>query len=292
MSNVFELEAEAPAPEPSSLAVPLGRKFVETLWPMPFTTEGTTIAGGLIVTDANTSRTMPVELLRDQRGVYGIGVSDLFDFEAVVWSCGIEPEPYTFERPPRALILRPDWFTDTKPHRRCAAEDRWRISARALHAHTRGAAPAIHPSRGAQSRRTAVATATWKSSGCAQWWSADKKQQARNRGIYHGLRLLSLHVVNHLIGAALEEAADADAVKAARRFTFEHRESIYRAAALSRRALQLTETFPVLALAIYSEHWRLPPLGDFQNWDAEIYARKNCATDLVGCGMWPRQWWR
>ena len=48
---------------------------------MPFTTEGTTIAGGLIVTDANTSRTMPVELLRDRRGVYGIGVSDLFDFE-------------------------------------------------------------------------------------------------------------------------------------------------------------------------------------------------------------------
>ena len=41
----------------------------------------------------------PVDLLRDQRGVYGIGVSDLFDFEAVAWSCGIEPE-YTFERPP------------------------------------------------------------------------------------------------------------------------------------------------------------------------------------------------
>ena len=41
----------------------------------------------------------PVELLRDQRGVYGIGVSDLFDFEVVAWSCGIEPEAYSFERP-------------------------------------------------------------------------------------------------------------------------------------------------------------------------------------------------
>jgi hypothetical protein len=30
----------------------------------------------------------PVELLRDQRGVYGIGVSELFDFEAIAWSCG------------------------------------------------------------------------------------------------------------------------------------------------------------------------------------------------------------
>jgi hypothetical protein len=54
------------------------------------------------------SAPQPVELLRDQRGVYGIGVSDLFDFEAVAWSCGVEPEPYTFERAPRALILRPD----------------------------------------------------------------------------------------------------------------------------------------------------------------------------------------
>jgi hypothetical protein len=59
-------------------------------------------------------------------------------------------------------------------------------------------------------------------------------------------------VINELIGKALQEAADADAVKAARRFTFAHRENIYRAAALSRRALQLTETFPVLAMAIYS----------------------------------------
>jgi hypothetical protein len=45
----------------------------------------------------------PVELLRDQRGVYGIGVSELFDFEVVAWSCGVELEPHTFERPPSAL---------------------------------------------------------------------------------------------------------------------------------------------------------------------------------------------
>jgi len=43
-----------------------------------------------------------------------------------------------------------------------------------------------------------------------QWWSEDKKQQAHNRGVYHGLRQLSLRVINHLIGRALEEAADAD----------------------------------------------------------------------------------
>jgi hypothetical protein len=57
----------------------------------------------------------PVELLRDQRGVYGIGVSELFDFEVVAWSCGVEPAPDTFKRPPGDLILRPDSFADNRP---------------------------------------------------------------------------------------------------------------------------------------------------------------------------------
>jgi hypothetical protein len=58
---------------------------------------------------------MPVQLLRDRRGIYGIGVSDLFDYEAIAWSCGVEPKPYTFESP-SALILRPDCFMKTKSY--------------------------------------------------------------------------------------------------------------------------------------------------------------------------------
>ena len=58
----------------------------------------------------------PVELLRDGCVIYGIGVSDLFDYEAVAWSCGVGPEAIASGRPPSALILRPDWFMDTKPH--------------------------------------------------------------------------------------------------------------------------------------------------------------------------------
>jgi hypothetical protein len=61
------------------------------------------------------SNPVPVELLRDGRGIYGIGVSDLFDYEAIARSCGIEPEAHAVERPPSALILRPDWFMETKP---------------------------------------------------------------------------------------------------------------------------------------------------------------------------------
>lgn len=35
-------------------------------------------------------RVMPVELLRDCRGPYGIGVAEEFDYEAVAWRCGVE----------------------------------------------------------------------------------------------------------------------------------------------------------------------------------------------------------
>ena len=230
----------------------------------------------------------PVELLRDQHGVYGIGVSELFDFEAVAWSCGDRAGTIRFERAPRALILRPDRFSRyvgrTAPCCRRSPADF-------------GAGPSCALTRSSSgnssiTRRSIAPGCRGHRHRCptdCRWWSADKKQQARNRGIYHGLRRLSLHVVNHLIGAALEEAADADAVKAARRFTFEHRESIYRAGALSRRALQLTDTFPVLALAIYSDHHsrfcrRDTDFEDLETELADLAERRSHAADLVDRG--------
>ena len=89
-----------------------------------------------------------------------------------------------------------------------------------------------------------------------RYWSSDPRQQVRNRQIYHGLRLKSLSIVNRLIGQALEEAADAEVVKSARRFRFRHRYSIYCAAALSPRALQITTVFPALSLAIFAQGLR------------------------------------
>jgi hypothetical protein len=237
----------------------------------------------------------PVELLHDRYGVYGIGVSDLFDFEAVAWSCGIEPEPQTFDSAPAPLILRPDWFLDTKPHgsvlQKIAGGFR---RSPFMHSHEEKLRQFIH--------HEALRRAGLPWPPChgghddnRRWWSNDKKQQAHNRGIYHGLRQFSLQVINHLIGKALEEAADADAVKAARRFAFEHREDIYRAGALSRRALQLTATFPVLALAIYSKRWKAREYGNpltgriepIQRWraeDTELSQRKSDAIHLVDRG--------
>jgi hypothetical protein len=92
-----------------------------------------------------------------------------------------------------------------------------------------------------------------------RYWSTDPDQQLRNRQIYHGLRLGSLSIINALINKALEEAANPEALKQARRFPFRDRYSIYRAAAISPRVLQLTDAFPVLALAIYGDS--LPTKG-------------------------------
>jgi hypothetical protein len=213
---------------------------------------------------------MPVVLLRDGRGIYGIGVSDLFDYEAVAWSCGVEPEPFSFERP-SALILRPDRLADVKPHGPHPGLAGYAVLQKIVGGFRRG--PFMR-SREEQLRQF-IHHEALKRAGLpwpppdnhhVRWWTTDTKQQARNRGIYHGLRRLSLHVINDLIGKAIE-VADAAAVKAARRFTFAHRERIYRAAALSPRALQLTETFPVLAMAVYSDHWRLSPRLSLTEFD-------------------------
>jgi hypothetical protein len=82
------------------------------------------------------------------------------------------------------------------------------------------------------------------------FWAIDPAQETINRNEYHGLRRLSLCVINRLIVEALEEAAEPEALKQARRFPLRHRYEIYRAAATSHRFLQLTSVFPVLAVAI------------------------------------------
>ena len=231
---------------------------------------------------------LPVELLRDGRGIYGIGVSDLFDDQALAWSCGIDPRSWEHKYP-GALILRPDRLHGTKPYRavlqKITGGFRRSIFHNSIEERLR---QFIHHEA---LRRAGLCWPPQPERGDPEWWSADKKQQARNRGVYHGKRLLSLHVINHLIGKALEEAADADAIKAARRFAFNHRENIYRASAQSRRVLQLSDTFPVLALLIYSaEHWRLTPrinFSDFNSWESEktnIAVRKKAAANLVERG--------
>jgi hypothetical protein len=190
----------------------------------------------------------PVELLRDRRGIYGIGVSDAYDIEALAWACGADPEDTWRTRPASNLILRPDMLQFGKlchygsaVLQKITGGFRHGMFSRSREEHLR---QFIHH------EALMRAGLPWPPEQ-ERWWSDDKKQRNRNRQIFHGLRLGSLHIINKLIGTALQEAADQDALKVARRFPFRYREPIYRAGAKSRRASQLAEAFPVLALAVY-----------------------------------------
>ena len=107
--------------------------------------------------------------------------------------------------------------------------------------------------------------------------------------MYHGLRLFSLFAINRLIGQLIEEAADRDAIRAARRFALHYREYIYRAATSHHRVLQLADTFPLAALAacadFYGAHDR-PDLDrtGFEAWQADRKARAATAVRLTKRG--------
>jgi hypothetical protein len=226
-------------------------------------------------------RAKPVELLRDRRGIYGIGVSDEFDHEALTWMCGVEADTWEVGRTPRPIILRPDYFEHTAatgavlqkitggfPHGIFCRTNEERLRQFIHHAALRRAGLPWPPPKHLET----VAN-PWSPDSPRRgpdrvlmqvpYWSKDKGQQARNRQIYHGLRLRSLGVINRLIGELHEAVAEPDAIRAARRFMFQYREQIYRAA-VSRRALQLADTFPVAALAIYAGRW---PSGEI-DWSS------------------------
>ena len=173
-----------------------------------------------------------VELLRDGKGIYGVGAGD---GESIIFRPDRLPKKAASFFPIYQQItggFRHGMFSRT-------AEEQLRQS--------------IHHN---MLRRAGL---DWPPTD-QPWWSDDKKQQDRNRQTYHGLRLGSLSVLNSLIRTALAEAADQDALKMARRFPFKGRENVYTASARSRRALQLFEAFPVLGLAIYSIWMRNDPV--------------------------------
>jgi hypothetical protein len=209
---------------------------------------------GCAMSDRCITRNMPVELLRDARGIFGIGIADSHDLEALAWSFGISAEEARGLSLPRPLILRPDCLERAKrPSLHHAALQKIVGGFRHgpfEHTAEEGLRQFIHH------EALQRAGLPWPPSDDRErWWSNDRAQQARNRGVYHGLRLLSVGVINRLIGELHEAAADPVAIRAARRFTLRHREDMYRACTLSRRALQLVETFPVAALAIYAGSW-------------------------------------
>jgi PcfJ-like protein len=173
----------------------------------------------------------PVQLLCDAKGTYGIGVVS----SAVEDGHRHSPE----------IILRPDRLLEAKTR------------PAALQMIMGGFRHGMFSHMAEERLRQAVHWEMLRRKGLnwppddLRWWSKDSEQQARNRQIYHGLRLSSLAVINRLIGEALQAAAEPHALALARRFRFHHRYEIYRATAPSHRALQLTDVFPALGLAIF-----------------------------------------
>jgi putative DNA primase/helicase len=176
----------------------------------------------------------PVELLRDGKGIYGIGVAKEVEIDSR----------------PADLILRHDHLPESQPRRAVlqmiTGGFRHGMFTHMSEEHLR---QVIHHE---MLRRAGLAWPPPSSFECP-YWSSDPQQQTRNREIYHGLRLGSLSVVNRLIRKALQDAADPEAITHARRFRFHLRYAIYRAAALSPRALQITAVFPALSLAIFAQ---------------------------------------
>ena len=172
-----------------------------------------------------------VEILRDNCGPYGIGVGD-----------GVE----TLPQKARPIILRPDRFVG-REFGSSPAYQQIVIGGPFKRTAEGGLREIIH--WGMLER----ASLNLQDRTEQPWWSNDKAKQDENRRKFHGLKLCSVKVINRLIREALSVAAPEDAVQVARRYRLCYRQSIYEAVACSHRALQLAETFPVLALAIYSE---------------------------------------
>jgi hypothetical protein len=149
----------------------------------------------------------PVELLRDRRGIYGIGVSDAYDIEALAWACGVEPRAtwYRHSRP-RDLILRPDMLRSAGNYNYAVLQKIFFNIQLLRKSHEESLREFIHHE---MLMRAGLPIKRWSCySNTERWWSKDKKQQARNRQRYHGMRVGSLHIINTLVATALEQAAD------------------------------------------------------------------------------------
>jgi hypothetical protein len=223
----------------------------------------------------------PVELLRDAKGVYGIGLNTEFPFDDPPFGdehvpvhhqpispvpegdsideemdyflqlAGAMPEPAasekrsvesyrTYDRRPktRPLILRPDRFPDGEE----------------LGYSDGNAALQMIPPRGfgqmhslEQQLDGVIAQFILHRCGAGR--------ENENKRKYHGTLRIAQKIMNHQIFQAIEQAADPDAIRAARRFHYTYREVIYRAITRNSRLLQLVETFPMLLQHLFLTNW-------------------------------------
>ena len=176
----------------------------------------------------------PVDLLRDDKGIYGIGK--------------IADDPSGS----RTLILRPDRFVDAGASTSAALQmlpggGPHCFFNRSIEAHFE---KEIYCGMLERAGFMGKDRPRRPDGSLGAWWTKDPEQENVNRKKYFGLPKAARTVLNRLISRALSEAADPIALLQARRFAQRERYRIYQAAAKDHRFAELASAFPVLVLRI------------------------------------------
>ena len=224
-----------------------------------------------------TNDSRPVNLLSDLKGIYGIGIlyDNLIDEETRCY---------------KHLIFRPDVIAEsafpiknreallhTLPNQYFILSHEWTLHEIML-------AEALKRNPRYQEREQEVEAGQEEGGG---WWTGDRAKLYRKiRWGQHKRQLINL---NGMLKRLISEAAEPNALKLARRFHPIVRENIYRGAAISQRALQLIDAFPVLGMVIYcpADCWWDRAPGAVKM--VERGARLNQIASFMDIPMWTRK---
>jgi hypothetical protein len=230
----------------------------------------------------------PIELLRDKKGIYGLGIVPDYEFADPE---NISPEHTRHHHPKRPIILRPDKWEGAEPIiysssnailQRIPYRKRHYKSGDSLETAFRNVmhdemlrksgvkSPAVirnfyqhligndgnwmeelpaHPHCFRKSRDNPEAD-LYAALVKERDWRV-KKVLKRFLAHHHPYLGRCTWTLNRLVMEALEAAADPGAIKAARRYHEPFREVMYREIAGNLRYQQLTDTFPLLALEMF-----------------------------------------
>jgi PcfJ-like protein len=218
----------------------------------------------------------PVELLRDHDGVYGIGLVKDYPFREPLFNNYSNQYQKGYgdrgDRLLRPLILRADVLAEGAGGKLDYSRDNAVLQM-------------INPRRFASGLEGYllgfITNAMLRRYGVLETPAEDlsKEQRVEFWRQYWGIHRASTKVMNRMIVQLLEQGADPESIRVARRFHFRFREAIYRAIAVNRRALQLAETFPFLAILVYAA-----PLLWVEECREEYCARMAEAAALVDKG--------
>jgi hypothetical protein len=196
-----------------------------------------------------------VELLKDYRGIYGVGIVGGEEYEQL------------------RLITRPDRLIDPGWNYYALQPVPRPLFCRTIEGKL---VDRLHRSMAARHGQIEREHGTWRS-----WSKAPDPKLAQQ--VYHGLKIKSLKIVNSLIRQALE-VADQRALKATRRFPIRYRVQLYRSFCKhGERAIQLGGSFPLLTVMLFTDAWS--PWDDNERRKFEEAQRENIDLVLRGAKL-------